>query len=148
MSRERSWQEELFLAAMELAPGGDEGRIYAAHFGNFLRGLMGQGVINDWRETEKNSPDDRKGVDFWIAVEAETFGFQITSTRQNAQQRIEKHPGVYSLWLRSSEGLKSDERLREELLAGMSWYRARAAKGKVMFGYRSGELSIMLQYHK
>lgn len=142
MLRERDWQEQLLSAARELAPAGDEGQIYAAHFGNFLKGLMGQGVISDWRETEKNSPDDRRGVDFWIAVEGERFGFQITSTQRNAQPRIRKHPGVYSLWLRSGGEFKPDEQLKKELLGGMGWYRDRAAKGRVMFGYRRGELSI------
>lgn len=137
MLRERSWQDQLLSVARELAPAGDEGRIYAAHFGNFLRGLMTEGVISDWLETEKDLADDRRGVDFWIAVEAEKFGFQITSTKQNALKRMRKHP-VYALWLRSSEKFKSDEQLKGELLEGMAWYRDKAAKGKVMFGYRSG----------
>lgn len=143
MSREkRSWGEQLFWAAKELAPAEDKGRIYAAHFGNFLRGLMKQGVISGWRETKRNSRYDRKGVDFWVAVEGERFGFQITSTEEKVGSRKEKHPGVYALWLKLDGGLKSDEQLRRELLKGMDWYRDKAAKGRVMFGYRSGKLSI------
>lgn len=138
MSRQETWQGQLFSLARELAPPGNEGQIYAAHFANFLKGLMEQEVISDWLETQRNSLDDRRGVDFWVAFEAERFGFQITSTQRNTQARIRKHPDVYSLWLRSSEEFKSDEQLKGELLEGMAWYRDKAAKGKVMFGYRSG----------
>ena len=138
MAGERDWRRQLRDIARELAPSGDEGQIYAAHFANFLRELMRQGVISNWLETQKNSPDDRRGVDFWVAVEGEMFGLQITSTRHNAQHRIIKHPDVYALWLRLKDEFKTDERLREELLEGMEWYRNRAKKGEVMFGYRIG----------
>ena len=76
---------------------------------------------------------------FWVAVEGEVFGWQITSTSQNAVPRMRKHPDVYTLWLLSYDGeFKSDEKLEEKLLKGMAWYRYRAAKGEVMFGYRIG----------
>lgn len=140
MAREETWQQQWLKVAREVAPAGDKGRIYAVHFANFLKWLMREGVISDWRETGKDLLEDGEGVDFWVAVEGERFGLGITSTRQNAQQRIKKHPGVYNLWLRSGSEdgfrFKPDEQLRKELTRGVEWYRDMAARGEVMFGYR------------
>lgn len=136
MPREISWREQLLGVAQEFAPRGDPGRLYAVHFANFLKGLMRQGVISDWRETEKNLLHDRRGVDFWIAVGVERFGFQVTSTKEKAELRREKHPNVYVLWLKLDGELRQDKQLERELLRGMDWYRDKAARGEVMFGYK------------
>ena len=64
MAGERDWRRQLRDIARDLAPPENKGEIYAAHFSNFLRGLMDRGPITDWLETQKNSPDDQRGIDF------------------------------------------------------------------------------------
>src|SRR3989344_5814813 len=99
MAREVSWQRQLVSIAREFAPPGNKGEIYAVHFSTFLGVLRGQGVIDGWRETERNSAEDKQGIDFWVSVDDEQFGFQIASKRIEVEKKRRKHPDVYVIYL-------------------------------------------------
>lgn len=133
-----SWRRQLVAAARELAPAENAGEIYAVHFGNCLQTLVGEGVIDDWRETERNLAEDRQGVDFWVGVKGERFGFQITSKITEVRKKRRKHPDVYVIYLLDPETaeLRTDGQLRGAVEGGIGWYKDKAAKGKAMFGYR------------
>lgn len=130
--RGRSWRQQLLVAAREAAPAGDRGEIYAVHFANCLQWLVDEGVIDDWRETERNSAEDKRGVDFWVGVEGERFGFQITSKITEVGKKIRKHPGVYVIYLLDpeTEELRTDGKLREQVEKGIEWYRRKRSRGK------------------
>ena len=88
---------------------------------------MSREKIGDWRATENNFPEDRKGVDYWVAVGEGRYPFQITSEGRNASKRRGKHPDVYVIQMidRKTGDLKTRVELWGDIQRGIAWYEER-----------------------
>ena len=78
-------------------------------------------------ETERNSAEDKQGIDFWVSVDDEQFGFQIASKRIEVEKKRRKQSDVYVIYLLDPETgeLRTDEQLRRVVEGGIGWYRRR-----------------------
>lgn len=120
----------LVRLAREAAPESNPGEIYQRRFEFVLGELQKEKKITSWRPTEKDSPDDQRGIDYWIEDDHGTIPVSITGTKysSNSKERARKNKkrenrGIINIFIRGREGeLREDNDLRGEIIRKVKTY--------------------------
>lgn len=120
----------LVKLARDIAPASNPGEVYERRFEFVLDELQGQKVISSWQSTEKNSHDDKEGIDYWVKHNGHSIPFSITGTRssdhakvRSRENRKRKKGGILNVFIREQSGeLKDVKEIRKKVIESIERY--------------------------